>query len=55
MVALEDKYLGKAWLKYASVGSVRLLKIWLAGLNLWLIHVAEREYTALWGENFTCF
>ena len=54
MAALKDKYHGTACLEYASVGSVWLLIIGLAGLNLWLIHVAEREYTALWGENFAC-
>lgn len=34
MTALEDKYLGKACLEYASVGSVWLLNIGLAALNL---------------------
>ena len=33
MTAHKDKYLGTARLEYASVGSVRLLKTGLAGLN----------------------
>ena len=33
MATLEEQYHGTACLEYASVGSVRLLKIGLAGLN----------------------
>lgn len=55
MAALEDKYLGTARLEYAAVRRCAAFDNWAGWPEfLWLIRVAEREYSTLWCENFAC-